>query len=268
MFKTSMLSLLTLAVLVTGSSTLLAQEKTAAGLYNEGFALLKAKSYEEGLVLLEEALVKAEADGNEEVTKLAKKNGAVAAYNIGNAKRKAKALDEAMTYYSKAIALNPDYSSSYEGIARTLEAQGKKLEAVAQYVDAAQRATAEGKEDRAASRYKKARTMIGKMYVAKDYDNAIAAAQEFAKVNANDADVHYYLSKSLAEKGDTETAVTHISKAIELAGASSPDKYYYAHGSQLEKLGKSTEAIAAYKKITDDKYKKQADYRISELGGR
>ncbi len=33
----------------------------------------------------------------------------------------------------------------------------------------------------------------------------------------------------------------------------------------LEKLGKKSDAIAAYKKITDAKYKAQADYRIGEL---
>ena len=55
-----------------------AQEKTAAGLYNEGLALLKEKNYADGLVILEEALVKAEADENEKVIKLSKKNVSVA----------------------------------------------------------------------------------------------------------------------------------------------------------------------------------------------
>ena len=125
----------------------------------------------------------------------------------------------------------------------------------------------EGKADRAAKRYKKAQTMVGKTYVAKEYDAAIAMGQAFIKANDSDAEVHYYLSKSLAEKGDNETASTHIAKAIELAGAEAPGKYYYAQGSQLEKLGKNSEAIGAYKKITDEKYKANAAHRITALGG-
>ena len=242
-----------------------AQDATAASLYNEGFALIKQKSYEEGLALLEKALVKAEEEGKEDVIKLSKKNGAVAAYNVGNTKRKAGALDEAMTFYNKAISLNPENSSSFEGVARVLEAKGKKLEAVSAYVNAAQMATTAQKAKRAASRYKKARTMVGKMFVAKEYDNAIAAGTSFIAVNDDDADVHYYMSKSLAEKGDNETASSHMTKAITLKGADVPAKYLYAQGQQLEKLGKKQDAVAAYKKITDAKYKKQADYRISEL---
>ncbi len=247
------------------SINLNAQEATAAGTYNEGLALLKAKSYDEGLVKMEKALELATAGGDEKIIGLAKKNGAVAAYNAAGAKRKAKSYDEAMTLYNKAAELNPDYSSTYDGIGRTLEAQGKKTEAIDSYLKAATMATTEGKAKRASSRFKKVRGMVGKMYVAKDYDGAIAAGNAFVAVNDADADVHYYMSKALAEKGDNATAVTHIEKAVTLAGEAAPDKYHYAQGSQLEKLGKKSDAIAAYKKITDAKYKAQADYRIGEL---
>jgi len=249
----------------TLSVNLNAQEATAAGTYNDGLAMLKAKNYDEGLVKMEKALELATADGDEKIIGLAKKNGAVAAYNAAGAKRKAKSYDEAMTLYNKAIELNPDYSSTYDGIARTLEAQGKKAEAIDNYLKAASMAVTEGKPKRADSRYKKVRTMIGKMYVAKDYDGAIAAGNSFIAVNDKDAEVHYYVSKSLAEKGDNATAVTHITKAITLAGDAAPDKYHYAQGAQYEDLGKKSDAIAAYKKITDAKYKAQADYRIGEL---
>jgi len=237
------------------SFSALAQEKTAASLYNEGLALLKSKNYAEGLTLMEQAVTKAEEGGDEKIVGLGKKNGAVAAYNLGNAQRKAGALEEAMALYQKAATMNPSYSSTYEGIGRTLEAQGKKQEALESYLKAAQMSATAGKSDRAAKRYKKAQTMVGKTYVAKDYDAAIAMGQ------------HYYLSKALGEKGDNETAASHISKAIELAGAEAPGKYYYAQGSQLEKLGKNSEAISAYKKITDDKYKANAAHRITALGG-
>ncbi len=245
-----------------------AQEKTAAGLYNEGLALLKSKNYEEGLALMEQALVKAEAKGDEKIIGLGKKNGAVAAYNVGNAKRKAGALDEAMAFYQKAISLNPSYSSSYEGVARVLEKQGKVQEAVTSYLKSAKMALDAGKTKSSASRYKKVRIMIGKKYVAKEYDDAIAAGQAFIAQNDTDADVFYYMAQSYGKKNDFEAGVEHITKAIELAGENTPDKYLYAQGSMLEKLGKKSEAVAAYQKITEEKYKAQADYRIGELKGR
>ena len=45
------------------------------------------------------------------------------------------------------------------------------------------------------------------------------------------------------------------------------DKYFYAQATQYEKMGNKADAIASYKKITGDKYKTQAEYKISELGG-
>ena len=110
-------------------------------------------------------------------------------------------------------------------------------------------------------------TMVGKMFVAKNYADAIAAGEAFISMKDDDAEVHYYLSRSYAENGEAEKAVDHAGKAIALAGDASEDKYYYAQATQLEKLGKKSDAIAAYKMITGEKYKAQAEYKISELGG-
>ena len=68
-------------------------------------------------------------------------------------------------------------------------------------------------------------------------------------------------------KKGVEKALEHATRAIELSGDTAPDKYFYAQATQLEGLGKKSEAIAAYKKITGEKYKAQAEYKISELGG-
>lgn len=247
-------------------STLQGQEKTAAGLYNEGLALLKQKDYKGGLALMEEALAIA-GEEDEKVLELAKKNGSVAAYNAGNAERKNKAFDAALTLYNKGIELNPENSSNYEGVARAHEGKGEKIEAVKAYLEAAVKGEAEGKPDRAKKRAKKAETMVGKMFVGKMYDDAIAAGEAFISVRDSNPEVHYYLSRSYAETGDAEKAVAHAEKAISLAGEKKEDKYYYAHATQLEELGKKAEAIASYKMITGAKYKKQAEYKISELEG-
>ena len=257
---------LVLVLFMLTTLTISAQEKTAAGLYNEGLTLLKSKDYAGGLALMEQALEKSGPE-DEKVVSLAKKNGAIAAYNAGGKLRKAGSLDEALAMYNKGIELYPTNSSNYEGVARTIEAQGNTDEAIKAYLIAAQKGSDEGKDDKAASRAKKARTMVGKLFIAKSYDAAISAGNAFASVKSDDPEVHYYLSRSYAESGDSDKALNHATTAIELKGEETPDKYFYAQATQFEKLGKKSEAIAAYKKITGEKYKAQADYKISELGG-
>ena len=246
-------------------SPIYGQEVTAAGAYNEGLGMLKSKDYDNGLVKMEEALSLAEAAGNDQIIGLAKKNGAIAAYNLGNAKRKAGDQDAAMALYNKGIAMNPDYSSNYEGVARSQEAKGEKVTAVKSYILAAQKGDAEGKADRAASRYKKAETLIGKTYVAKDYAMAIEMAQAYTTSAPDNADVYYYLSRSLGSTDKFEEGVTAMKKAMEISGDSAPDKFIFYLAEQLEKSGSATEAAAMYKKVTEDKYKAQAEYRASQL---
>ena len=95
--KGTLLMFLALGLFTT---SLVAQDATAASLYNKGLASLKAKDYETGYPQIMEALKAAEAEGNDKVATLAKKNGAKAAYNLGSAKRKAKAYDEALELLS------------------------------------------------------------------------------------------------------------------------------------------------------------------------
>ncbi len=260
------LALTTICFLMLSVTMILAQEKTAAGLYNEGLALLKQKDYAGGLALMEQALEKAGPD-DEKVVTLAKKNGAVAAYNAANTLRKSGAHEDALAMYNKGIELNAMNSSNYEGIARTYEAQGKTTDAIKAYLEAANKGTEEGKADKAAKRAKKAQTMVGKLFVAKEYETAIAAGEAFLSLKDDAAEVHYYVSRSYAESGNAEKALEHASQAVTLSPEGTPDKYLYAQATQYEKLGKKAEAIAAYKLISGEKYKKQAEYKISELEG-
>lgn len=240
-----------------------AAEKTAAGLYNDGLALLKQKDYEQGLAILEKALTKATADNNEKVIGLAKKNGAMAAYNLGNTKRTAKAYVDADKLYSRGIELNPLYSSNYIGKARVLDEQGKGSEAIAAYMTAAQKASAEGKTSKVSEAQKRAKSVVSGKYKAKAYADVISLGQQFLAGAKNDA-VSYYVAKSLIETGKHSDALAHLDNAI--AGTTgAKDKYYYTKATALEKLGKNADAVSAYKLITDEKYKKQADYKISTL---
>ena len=263
--KGTLLFVLTIGLL----TSLSAQDATAASLYNKGLASLKAKDYVTGYPQIEEALKAAEAEGNEKVVTLAKKNGAKAAYNLGGQKRKAKAYDEALTLFNRGIELSPDYSSNYMGKAQALDGMGKKTEAVQAYIAAANLAEKGGKADRAVSLVKKAGSIVGKLYTGKKYAEAIAAGK--AHLELKDAEkVHYYLAQSFSKTKDNANASTHIAKAVALAEASGtavPDKYYWAQGNILEANGDKAGALAAYKKITGDKYKANADFKVKELAG-
>ena len=245
-----------------------AQDKTAAGVYNEGLALLKAKDYEQGLVLMEEALGLAEQEENEQVLKLAKKNGSVAASNVGNSSYKAGEFDKAMEFYMKGLEMNPENVSCLLGKARVLDKQDMKAEAVSTFIDAGDMYVASEKADRAEKVYKQAQTIVGKLYVGKDYDKAIEAGMAHLEKRDN-AEVYYYMSRCQLEKKNNEDALQYISKAIELAtaGENVDDKYYMALGISLENLGRNDEAVEAYKKITGEKYKSNAEYRVKTIQG-
>ncbi|MEM1121035.1 MAG: tetratricopeptide repeat protein [Bacteroidota bacterium] len=260
---------LLLALAIGFSLTASAQEASTASLYNKALASLKGKDYEAGYPQMEEALKAAEADGNEKIIGLAKKNGAKAAYNLGAMKRKAKAYDEALTLYNRGIELNPEYSANYMGIAQAMEGKGEKVEAVKGYLTAADFYMKKDKADRAKQLVKKATSIVGKLYSGKDYATAVTAGKAHLEMKETQS-AHYYVAKSMEKQKDNKNAVAHINKAVEMAAASGkavPDKYYWAQGNILEATGDKSGAAAAYKKITGEKYKANADFRIKEIEG-
>ena len=257
--------LLALLIGVTFSS-FSQEEKTAAKLYNEGLALLKAKDYAAGLPILEQALEKATAEENEKVIGLAKKNGAKAAYNLGNSKKKEKNLDEALALYEKGIAWSPKYASNYRGLAGVQDEKGDKMGAIKSYIMSADLTAEGGKVDKAAKLYKKAQNIVGKIYQAKEYENAIAAGKAFLEMKDDNAEVNYYITRAMTESSPSEDAITYIDKSISLSGADVNDKYYVAKAKVYEKLNKNTEAIEVYKLVKGEKYKEQAEYKIKTLG--
>ena len=140
--------------------------------------------------------------------------------------------------------------------------------ALKSYLLAANKATEEGSDSKAKSRMKKAEVLVGKTYVSKDYDKAIEMGKIYTEANPQNAEVYYYLSRSQAEQELLNDAIASMTKAIELSGDSVEDKYNFYLGEQLENSGKSAEAIAAYRKVSDEKYKAQAVYRANELEGK
>lgn len=240
-----------------------AGEKTAASLYNSALELIKAKNYEEGLPLVEQALAKAEAEGNEQVIGLSKKNGAMAAYNLGNTKRKAKAYDEASELYTKGMNLNPAYSSNYIGLARVLSAKGMHEDALSKYFEASKIAKTEGKPKKENEAYERAKSLISKSYKNKTYDKVISLGKMYLD-NKKNPDVGYYVAKSLMTQNNNADALPYLEEALSQS-PEKKDRIIYAKGQVLEAMGKNTEAVSAYKLITDAKYKESAEYKVKTL---
>ena len=83
------------------TNTLSAQEASAASLYNDGLAKLKAKEYDGSMELMEQALAAADSSSETDikVMKLAKKNGAFASYYVGTKVRKEKDFKQALEIF-------------------------------------------------------------------------------------------------------------------------------------------------------------------------
>ncbi len=262
--------LYTFLLLFFGTSVLLnAQEEvTAASLYNDALAKLKEKDYKAAYPLIQQSLEKADPENETDakVIGLAKKNGAVATYRLGSAARKAKDYDKALEYFAQGIEWNPTNYTNVVGKAQALEGKGELAEALPVYIEAAKLSKEAGKDPKAF--YKKAANFVAKAYAKKNYDEAIALADAHNEL-VEDAphSVYYYLGASLLEKGDAAKGVAELDKAIEKAGADAKElgKYHFKKGQCHEKLGQKTEAIEAYGKVNDPKYKEAADYQITQL---
>ncbi|MDX1941964.1 MAG: tetratricopeptide repeat protein [Saprospiraceae bacterium] len=241
---------------------------SAASLYNEGLANMKAKQYAAALPLFEKAIAAADStsETDAQVLKLSKQNGAIATYYVGNDLRKANKFDEALKLYNEGIEYNPDFYANYIGRAQALEGKGQDVEAVKAYLKAGAISEKDNKPDRAADMYKKAENLAAVAWGKKQWSAAIACAEAFL-AEKETADAHYYLSQSLLAKKELEKALEHGKKAVELAQGEDKDKTNFGLGEVYEALGKKSEAIAAYKLVTGTKYGERAKYEIKQLEG-
>jgi len=266
-------SFLTLALLCAFSFSFLhaqdAEKKvTATSSYNEALSLLKEKNYDEGLPLMKQAVELAETEENEKVLKLAKKNAAKASYSVGKAKYKAQDYDGALAVYKEGIAYDSTNASNVAGIAAVYKKQGKKIEATDYFVQSAMMFKEKGKDKKVDKTLKTLNVMTGKSYTGDKFDEAIAIGKKALTVKPN-ASIAYYVSRAYLEKGENDMALEMATSAIETATANSTmkDKYYIAQAKSYAAVGKKAEAIAAYEKVTEEKYLEQAKYQIGQLKG-
>lgn len=257
----------TLLLLLVGLSMAMAQDaapETAAGLYNDGLAKLKAKAWPEAVELLTKSIEMADPTEDAKVLSLAKKNGSIGNYYKGNALLKEEKFDEAMASFKLGLEWNPQSYTCAYGIAKSLDEQDSVQQAVAAYVEAADIATAAGKADRAERYISRAGNIVGLTYGDKKYDEAIAAGELYLATQ-DDAGVRYYVAKALAAKGKPSDALDHANKAMELGGMEDEGKYQMLVAETLEATGNKSAAAAAYGRVPPGKYAKVAQYKADEL---
>lgn len=244
-------------------------EASPASLYNDGLALLKEGKFADGFEYMALALEKGTAEEDEKVIELASKNGAVAAYSAGNSALKSKDYDGAMSFYQSGMDMNPDYPSNYIGKGKVLNAKGDKVAAVEAFIEGGKVAKKIGDESKVVEVQKRSKQAVGKLFAAKNYADAIKAGKKVEEFEEM-PEVMYYVARCQVEEKDYEGALQTAERSIKSGEALGKieDKFYVAKGLALEGLGKTADAIAAYKMVKEGDYKEQAEYKINELGGK
>ncbi len=245
-----------------------AQAASAASLYNEGLTELKAKNYAAAFPLMQQAIEAAdpEDETDAKVIQLAKRNGSIAAYYAGNDERKEDDFEAALEIYNAGIDYAPGFYANYIGRAQALEGKGENAEAIKAYLEAGDVCQKAEKEDKAEKMNSKAENMVAVAWGDDKWDATAEYAKAFLE-KSESPEVHYYLAYALKEQGNTDDALAHVEKAIEMASAAKEDRYYMLKAEALEKKGDKEAAIAAYKKVTDAKYRERAEYKVNELSG-
>ncbi len=263
-----MKTLLSLLLLMVGFGMVIAQDEaateSAASLYNDGLAKLKAKEYLEAYDLLMKSIEVADPTEDAQVLKLAKGNGAICAYYAGTTLIKEEKYDEAMEKFEKGLELNPkSYTCAY-GKAKVYDDQDKTTMAVESYMNAATVATEAGKADRAERYSSRAGNLVGLAYGDEKYDEAIEAGEKFLE-STDDKDVRYYMAKCLIAKGQPSDALAHAEKALEMGGLEEEGKYQMIVAESYEAAGNNDAAAMAYSKVPAGKYAEVAKYKANDL---
>lgn len=243
-------------------------DASAASLYNDGLAKLKAKEWPAALELMEQALaaVDSTSETDMKVQSLAQRNGAIAAYYTGTSQRKEEKFEEAVASHDKGIAMNQNFYGNYVGRAMALDAKGDEVQAVTAFLKAAEMAEKSPKNaDKAESFYNKAENYAGVAYGKKEYDKSIELAQAFLEMRET-PDAYYFLAASQFKNGNASDALPSIDKAAEMAADMDDNgKYFMMKGEIHEALGQKADAISAYQQITSGKYLERAKYKIDQL---
>jgi len=155
-------------------------------------------------------------------------------YAKGSTKLKAKDAKAATTAFNQALVLDPNYAKAYYGISKTF--RGTSMDSVLHYTNKA--ISMAGTNVKEVTSYKKG----GRIYLSK-------AAAKAAKASKNKEAIDLY-EKALSFTAETDA--TNLSK------------YNYKIAKSYQAMGKTSDACAAYKKVSDTKYLKSAKYEMEQ----
>lgn len=157
--------------------------------------------------------------------------------NIGASLQKEGKLDEAITYYEKAIQLNPTYAGTYNDLGNLFQDKGNIDEAIACYQKALH----------LNPNFTGAHYNLGDSFQDKgQLDEAIKCYQRAIELDPRFADAYNNLAIALKDKGQIDEAIICCKKAIAL----NPNlvNAIYNLGNALQDKGQLDEAIEYYQK--------------------
>ena len=162
---------------------------------------------------------------------------AIIANVLGAAHARSGRLEDAVTWFTKALQIDPGYADGHNNLGNALKSLGRAEEAAASYQRALQI-----KPDffEAHNSFGNALRDLG------DPDAAIASYHRALEIKPRYADAHNNLGNALRELGNPSEAVNSYQKALQIK----PDfvEAHYNLGNSLKDLGRTREAIASYRK--------------------
>jgi tetratricopeptide (TPR) repeat protein len=146
-------------------------------------------------------------------------------------------LDEAITYYKKAIQINPTYADTFNNLGLALQEKGQIEEAELAFNQAIKI-----DPDYAYAYYNLGNVLMEKKHI----DEALTCYQKAIDINPDLLDAYKNLGNALKEKGLHNDAITTYRKILRIE-SNRPDIYYNL-GIVLKETGQLAEAIAYYQK--------------------
>jgi len=160
-------------------------------------------------------------------------------YNFGNLLSQAGRTDEAMSYYRKALEINPNHVKSHINYGLLLSNIGRTDEAMAHYLKALEHST-----DVVA--HNNLGTLLAKMGRTDDARFHFLKALE---INPYYGDAHYNFGFMLANMGRADEAMAHFLKALEINPADGGAHFVF--GTLLANMGRTDEAIVHFRKALE-----------------
>jgi protein O-GlcNAc transferase len=164
----------------------------------------------------------------------------VACYNLGNVLKEQDNLTEAVSFFQKALEINPNYTEAHNNMGNTFKDQGRLDEAISCFQKAL----------KINPNLVEVYNNLGNTF--KDQgrlDEAISCFQKVLEIKPNYAEAYNNMGNMLMGQGNLAEAVYYYQKALEI----NPNlaEAYYNFGNALKDQNRLTEALSSYQKALE-----------------